>query len=72
MCVCLVEIIANVEALQSLTVDRSLEQERQKAEAKQILMQKQRALTDLFKMLAQIGQCCSNLIMVHEDSITLI
>ncbi|KAF5899322.1 midasin-like, partial [Clarias magur] len=49
------EIIANVQALQSLTVDRSLEQERQKAEAKQILLQKQRALADLFKMLAQIG-----------------
>ncbi|XP_053499982.1 midasin [Ictalurus furcatus] len=50
-----VEIISNVQALQSLTVDRSLEQERQKAEAKQILLQKQRALADLFKMLAQIG-----------------
>ncbi|KAM9495289.1 midasin [Clarias gariepinus] len=49
------EIITNVQALQSLTVDRSLEQERQKAEAKQILLQKQRALADLFKMLAQIG-----------------
>ncbi|KAF4092103.1 hypothetical protein AMELA_G00017110 [Ameiurus melas] len=50
-----VEIISNVQALQSLTVDRSLEPERQKAEAKQILLQKQRALSDLFKMLAQIG-----------------
>ncbi|GAA6099361.1 midasin isoform X1 [Tachysurus ichikawai] len=49
------EIIGNVQALQSLTVDRSLEQERQKAEAKHILLQKQRALADLFKMLAQIG-----------------
>uniref|UniRef100_A0AAR2JB73 Midasin n=1 Tax=Pygocentrus nattereri TaxID=42514 RepID=A0AAR2JB73_PYGNA len=49
------EIIANVQALQSLTVDRSMEQERQKAEVKHILLQKQRALADLFKMLAQIG-----------------
>ncbi|XP_030636974.1 midasin [Chanos chanos] len=49
------EVITNVHALQSLTVDRSAEQERQKAEAKHILLQKQRALADLFKMLAQIG-----------------
>uniref|UniRef100_A0A671LK38 Midasin n=1 Tax=Sinocyclocheilus anshuiensis TaxID=1608454 RepID=A0A671LK38_9TELE len=49
------EIITNVQALQSLTVDRSMEQEKQKAEVKHILLQKQRALADLFKMLAQIG-----------------
>ncbi|XP_051581140.1 midasin isoform X2 [Myxocyprinus asiaticus] len=49
------EIIGNVQALQSLTVDRSMEQERQKAEVKHILRQKQRALADLFKMLSQIG-----------------
>uniref|UniRef100_A0A8C2BQ53 Midasin n=1 Tax=Cyprinus carpio TaxID=7962 RepID=A0A8C2BQ53_CYPCA len=50
-----VEIITNVQALQGLTVDRSMEQEKQKAEVKHILIQKQRALADLFKMLAQIG-----------------
>lgn len=33
-----------------------MEQEKQKAEVKHILLQKQRALADLFKMLAQIGQ----------------
>ncbi|TRZ01341.1 hypothetical protein DNTS_001208 [Danionella cerebrum] len=49
------EIISNVQALQSLTVDRSTEPEKQKAEVKHILQQKQRALADLFKMLAQIG-----------------
>lgn len=49
------EIIFNVQALQSLTVDRSMEQEKQKSEVKHILQQKQRALADLFKMLAQIG-----------------
>lgn len=70
MRVCVVEIIGNVQALQSLTVDRSLEQERQKAEAKHILVQKQRALADLFKMLAQIGQCRSNLI--HSRSLGFI
>ncbi|XP_035384712.1 midasin isoform X1 [Electrophorus electricus] len=50
-----VEIITNMQALQSLSVDRSLEQERQRAEVKHILLQKRRALADLFKMLAQIG-----------------
>ncbi|XP_067273008.1 midasin [Pseudorasbora parva] len=49
------EIIANVQALQSLSVDRSVEQEKQKAEVKHFLLQKQRALAELFKMLAQIG-----------------
>uniref|UniRef100_A0A8C1Z8S6 Midasin n=1 Tax=Cyprinus carpio TaxID=7962 RepID=A0A8C1Z8S6_CYPCA len=51
-----ITIITNVQALQGLTVDRSMEQEKQKAEVKHILIQKQRALADLFKMLAQIGQ----------------
>uniref|UniRef100_A0A9R1SM52 Midasin n=2 Tax=Cyprinus carpio TaxID=7962 RepID=A0A9R1SM52_CYPCA len=50
-----ITIITNVQALQGLTVDRSMEQEKQKAEVKHILIQKQRALADLFKMLAQIG-----------------
>ncbi|XP_062857908.1 midasin [Trichomycterus rosablanca] len=50
-----VEIISNVQALQSLTVDRSLEKEKQKSEVKHILQQKLRALVDLFKMLRQIG-----------------
>ncbi|XP_076872534.1 midasin isoform X2 [Brachyhypopomus gauderio] len=50
-----VEIITNVQALQGLNVDRSLEPERQRAEVKHILLQKRRALADLFKMLAQIG-----------------
>ncbi|KAJ8409756.1 hypothetical protein AAFF_G00218150 [Aldrovandia affinis] len=49
------EIINNVQQLQSLTVDQSAEKEKQKSEVKQILQQKQRALSDLFKMLAQIG-----------------
>ncbi|XP_016311670.1 midasin-like [Sinocyclocheilus anshuiensis] len=49
------EIITNVQALQTLTVDRSMEQVKQKSEVKHILLQKQRALADLFKMLAQIG-----------------
>lgn len=50
------EIISNVRDLQSLNVDVSAEKERQKAEVKHILQQKQRGLSDLFKMLAQIGE----------------
>ncbi|KAK2856665.1 hypothetical protein Q5P01_005400 [Channa striata] len=49
------EIISNVQNLQSLTIDTSAEKEKQKAEVKHILQQKQRALSDLFKMLTEIG-----------------
>ncbi|XP_064196020.1 midasin isoform X1 [Anguilla rostrata] len=49
------EIIKNVQELQSLTINQSAEKEKQKSEVKHILQQKQRALSDLFKMLAQIG-----------------
>ncbi|KAL4649045.1 midasin isoform X1 [Arapaima gigas] len=49
------EVIRNTHKLQSLVVDPSAEKEKQKSEAKHILQQKQRALSDLFKMLAQIG-----------------
>ena len=34
----------------------SAEKEKQKSEVKHILQQKQRALSDLFKMLADIGE----------------
>lgn len=51
------EIIRNVQELQNLTVDTSAEKEKQKADVKHILQQKQRALSDLFKMLTQIGRC---------------
>ncbi|XP_071391101.1 midasin-like [Centroberyx affinis] len=49
------EIISNLRDLQSLTIDMSAEKEKQKAEVKHILQQKQRALSDLFKMLTEIG-----------------
>nr|XP_046228345.1 midasin isoform X2 [Scatophagus argus] len=49
------EIISNMRDLQSLAIDVSAEKEKQKAEVKHILQQKQRALSDLFKMLAEIG-----------------
>ncbi|XP_035472851.1 midasin isoform X1 [Scophthalmus maximus] len=49
------EVISNLRDLQSLNVDMSAEKEKQKAEVKHILQQKQRALSDLFKMLAGIG-----------------
>ncbi|XP_058470371.1 midasin [Solea solea] len=49
------EVISNLRDLQSLNIDMSAEKEKQKAEIKHILQQKQRALSDLFKMLAEIG-----------------
>lgn len=48
-------VISSVSELQSLTVDPSAEKEKQHSEAKHILMQKHRALSDLFKHLAKIG-----------------
>lgn len=64
LCLCfayLGEIISNVHDLQSLTVDLSGEKEKQKADGKHILQQKQRALSDLFKMLTEIGERCFSL-----------
>ncbi|XP_042247008.1 midasin [Thunnus maccoyii] len=49
------EVISNLRDLQSLNIDMSADKEKQKAEVKHILQQKQRALSDLFKMLAEIG-----------------
>uniref|UniRef100_A0AAZ3S0A1 Midasin n=1 Tax=Oncorhynchus tshawytscha TaxID=74940 RepID=A0AAZ3S0A1_ONCTS len=49
------EIISNLRDLQSLAIDLKAEKEKQKSEVKHILQQKQRALSDLFKMLAEIG-----------------
>ncbi|XP_007949614.1 midasin [Orycteropus afer afer] len=49
------EVIASVTELQSLKVEPSAEKEKQCSEAKHILMQKQRALSDLFKHLADTG-----------------
>ncbi|XP_054255246.1 midasin [Indicator indicator] len=48
-------IIDSVAELQNLTVDQTAEKEKQKSEAKHIQMQKQRALSDLFKSLAKTG-----------------
>ncbi|XP_034006274.1 midasin isoform X1 [Trematomus bernacchii] len=49
------EVISNLQDLQNLTVDMTAEKEKQKSEVKHILQQKQRALSELFKMLAGIG-----------------
>ncbi|KAM5256760.1 midasin [Ctenodactylus gundi] len=49
------EVISRVSELQSLKVEPSAEKEKQQSEAKHILMQKQRALSDLFKHLTKIG-----------------
>ncbi|XP_054578497.1 midasin [Eptesicus fuscus] len=49
------EVVSSVSELQSLQVEPSAEKEKQRSEAKHILMQKQRALADLFKHLAKTG-----------------
>ncbi|KAM4713456.1 midasin isoform 2-T2 [Anableps anableps] len=49
------EIISNLQDLQSLSIDTAAAKEKQKTEVKHILQQKQRALSDLFKMLSEIG-----------------
>ncbi|KAG8444766.1 hypothetical protein GDO86_009802 [Hymenochirus boettgeri] len=48
-------IIVSVKELQNLSVDKDAEKEKQKSQAKHILMQKQRALSELFKMLSKSG-----------------
>ncbi|XP_074752140.1 midasin isoform X1 [Athene noctua] len=48
-------IIVSVVELQNLTFDQTADKEKQKSEAKHIQMQKQRALSDLFKSLAKTG-----------------
>ncbi|KAM9782721.1 LOW QUALITY PROTEIN: midasin [Neosynchiropus ocellatus] len=49
------EVISHLRDLQGLSVDMTAEKEKQKSEVKHILQQKQRALSDLFKMLSNIG-----------------
>ncbi|XP_049611993.1 midasin isoform X4 [Syngnathus scovelli] len=49
------EVLRNLTEMQELTVDTSVEKEKQTARAKNILQQKQRALSGLFKILAEIG-----------------
>ncbi|XP_007484380.2 midasin isoform X1 [Monodelphis domestica] len=49
------DIISSVCELQSLAVDPNTDKEKQKSEVKHILLQKQRALSELFKDLIKIG-----------------
>ncbi|XP_075410883.1 midasin isoform X2 [Tenrec ecaudatus] len=49
------EVVSSVGELQRLKVGPTAEKEKQRSEAKHILMQKQRALSDLFKHLANTG-----------------
>lgn len=47
--------LESVQHLRGLEVDRSQEKPRQKVQAKQILQQKRKALTDFYKVLARLG-----------------
>ncbi|XP_062836825.1 midasin isoform X1 [Anolis carolinensis] len=49
------DIISSARELQDLAVNPAAEKEKQKSEAKHFLVQKQRALTELFKHLATTG-----------------
>lgn len=49
-------VTESVKELQNLKVNQTAEKEKQKSEAKNILLQKQRALSELFKMLAICGE----------------
>ncbi|KAH0622150.1 hypothetical protein JD844_024188 [Phrynosoma platyrhinos] len=49
------EIISSAHELQNMSVNPAAEKEKQKSEAKHFLVQKQRALTELFKNLATTG-----------------
>ncbi|XP_065367345.1 midasin [Calliphora vicina] len=51
----LTQQLERCDHLRNLTVDRTKERPKQKLEAKQILQQKRKALTDLFKALSTLG-----------------
>ncbi|KAH3728947.1 hypothetical protein DPMN_054910 [Dreissena polymorpha] len=49
------ELIEEIHALQALEINRSVEKDKQKSEAKHINLRKRKALSDLFKYLAKLG-----------------
>ncbi|XP_029451275.1 midasin isoform X2 [Rhinatrema bivittatum] len=49
------DVIVTAHELQNMTVDQTADKDWQKSQVKHILMQKQRALSDLFKTLARTG-----------------
>ncbi|KAG8124032.1 hypothetical protein E2320_019500 [Naja naja] len=55
------EVISSAHKLQSISVNSTLEKEKQKSEAKHLLLQKQRALAELFKHLATTGYSLKSL-----------
>ncbi|XP_069462584.1 midasin isoform X2 [Ambystoma mexicanum] len=48
-------VITSVHDMQAMTVDQTADKEKMKSEVKHILIHKQRALSDLFKMLTKTG-----------------
>lgn len=49
------DIISTAEELKNMSVNPAADKEKQKSEVKHLLVQKQRALTELFKSLATTG-----------------
>lgn len=50
------DVISSSHELQHISVNPAADKEKQKSEAKHLLVQKQRALTELFKNLANTGK----------------
>ncbi|XP_075233650.1 midasin [Lycorma delicatula] len=66
------EIVTTAQQLDDLEVDRTLPKDKQKSQAKNILQQKRKSLSDLFKMLADIGLNYKTGLLLHSsDSASL-
>lgn len=63
------EVISSVSELQSLKVEPSAEKEKQRSEAKHILLRKQRALADLFQHLAKTGMVLIGNLMKNDHQL---
>lgn len=63
------EVISSVGELQSLKVEPSAEKEKQRSEAKHILLRKQRALADLFQHLAKTGKIIAWNLMENDGQL---
>ncbi|RZF37747.1 hypothetical protein LSTR_LSTR016538 [Laodelphax striatellus] len=66
------EIVKTTQELSVLEVDRSLTKEKQKSQAKSFLQQKRKALTDLFRVLSDIGLSYRTGLVVCPDDSTVL
>ncbi|XP_039293225.1 midasin-like [Nilaparvata lugens] len=66
------EIVKTTQELSNLEVDRSLVKEKQRSQAKSFLQQKRKALTDLFRVLSDIGLSYRTGLVVCPDEATVL